>query len=76
MNIAAYYRNRKPFPGLTRAEALILGIPFPLKSGWLIAHGATELTRDQEEALARVHVNRRAGRCGNRTEDGKQLHLF
>lgn len=48
MNVFEYIREKYGTPqhiSLLYAEAKILGIPYPLQSGWLDRHGATEITK-------------------------------
>ena len=77
MNIETYYRSKGPFPGLSRAEAQVLKIPFPLKSGWLVRHGPIEISERQARALADIKVRRQARRLRTLTtlEEG-QLNLL
>jgi hypothetical protein len=60
MDIESYFRNKGSSPGLTKVEALILGIPFPLRTGWLRRHGSRAITSDQEQMLTRMPLRRRA----------------
>jgi hypothetical protein len=77
MDIETYYRTKGPYPGLTRAEALIRGIPFPLKPGSLRKHGSHAIRPAQEQALAEFAVHRRTRTSTALSKlDNSQLNLF
>lgn len=77
MNIETYYRSKGPRAGLTRAEAVVLGIPHPLTSGWLRRHGATLITEEQRRVLAQFALHsRRTVPLGNSEASQTQLNLF
>lgn len=73
LNIESYFRSKGPFAALTKAEALVLGIPFPLRSGWLRRHGACAITPGQAQILSQLTppvLDKRARQGAN------QLELF
>lgn len=49
MKIDAYLRTKygEHVKALSAVEAKILGIPYPLKSGWPAKYGKNEITKDQ-----------------------------
>lgn len=59
MNVDKYFHNKGRYPGLTAAEARVLGIPFPLKAGWLIRHGPSKISERQERELKSIVDRRR-----------------
>lgn len=61
MNVAAYLSMKY---GVNRAttityrEAKVLGIPYPLRRGWLSIYGVLEVTAELAEALAKANAAR------------------
>jgi hypothetical protein len=77
MNVETYFRRKGPAPGLTKAEALVLGISFPLQAGWLKKYGECAITAEQEQMLAQLRRNRRGGiKAASTTIPINQLDLF
>jgi len=62
MTLAAYLVQRgKKAKALTKGEADLLGIPYPLRAGWPRRHGAIEISEELLEQLAGcVEVARQA----------------
>jgi hypothetical protein len=53
MTLAAYLVQRgKKAKALTKGEAELLGIPYPLRAGWPRRHGAIEIEEGMLEQLA------------------------
>jgi hypothetical protein len=77
MDIETYFRNKGPSPGLTKAEASVLGIPFPLQAGWLRKYGSCAITTEQVQLLTHVTRNRRVRKqTPSARADTNQLNLF
>jgi hypothetical protein len=60
MTLTAYLAQRgKKAKALTKGEADLLGIPYPLRAGWPRRHGAMELTEEVVEQLVACAENAR-----------------
>ena len=73
MTLAAYLVQRgKKAKALTKIEADVFGIPYPLLAGWPRRHGAMEITQEMIEqieaqvAVASQSVDREVRRSGKR----------
>jgi hypothetical protein len=77
MDIESYFRNKGPSSALTKAEALVLGFPFPARGAWLLRYGSYEITPEQERIRAQLTLDRQAeAQEISTTADIKQMSLF
>lgn len=51
LTLAVYLEKRGAVKALTRIEAEVFGVPYPLLKGWATRHGATEITAGMIEQL-------------------------
>lgn len=51
LTLAVYLERRGSVKALTRIEAEVFGVPYPLVKGWAHRHGAAEITRAMLEQL-------------------------
>jgi hypothetical protein len=51
LTLTVYLERRGAVKALTRIEAEVFGVPYPLLKGWATRHGATEITADMIEQL-------------------------
>lgn len=51
LTLAVYLQRRGAVKALTRIEAEVFGVPYPLLKGWATRHGATEITGEMLDDL-------------------------
>jgi len=70
LTLAVYLERRGSVKALTRIEAEVFGVPYPLLKGWATRHGATELTAAMLEQL-----QEKIGRAKSSTAEKAQRGL-
>lgn len=59
MNLTDYLRERHPtINALTRAEARVIGIKYPLQKGWAVKYASLELPDEIVEKLRKARADR------------------
>ncbi|WP_312547615.1 hypothetical protein [Massilia sp.] len=70
LTLATYLEKRGPVKALTRIEAEVFGVPYPLVKGWAHRHGAAEITQVMLEQL-----REKIGRAKSSTAEKAQRGL-
>ena len=70
LTLAVYLEKRGAVKALTRIEADVFGVPYPLQKGWAHRHGAAPITQDMLNQL-----QEKIGRAKSSTAEKAQRGL-
>ena len=70
LTLAVYLEKRGAVKALTRIEADVFGVPYPLQKGWAHRHGAAPITQEMLD-----HLQQKIGRAKSSTAEKAQRGL-